>query len=196
MLGQMVNVTTCPRCRGEGRIVETPCPTCRGEGRTERRRTLRVNIPAGIDEGHQIRLSNEGEAGLRGGPPGSLYVAVHVAPHPSLRREGTELVFEARVGLAQAALGTRIEVPTVEGAEEVEIRAGTQPGTEIRLRGRGVPHLRRPGTRGDLHVVVDVAVPTKLSRAERDALQAYALAADEPISDGATLLGRVRDKLA
>jgi molecular chaperone DnaJ len=196
MLGQMVNVTTCPRCRGEGRIVETPCPTCRGEGRTERRRTLRVNIPAGIDEGHQIRLSNEGEAGLRGGPPGSLYVAVHVAPHPSLRREGTELVFEARVGLAQAALGTRIEVPTVEGEEEVEIRAGIQPGTEIKLRGRGVPHLRRPGSRGDLHVIVDVAVPTKLSRAEREALQAYAAAADEPVSDGATLLGRVRDKLA
>jgi molecular chaperone DnaJ len=196
MLGQMVNVTTCPRCRGEGRIVETPCPTCRGEGRTERRRTLRVNIPAGIDEGHQIRLSNEGEAGLRGGPPGSLYVAVHVAPHPSLRREGTELVFEARVGLAQAALGTRIEAPTVEGEEEVEIRAGIQPGTEIKLRGRGVPHLRRPGSRGDLHVIVDVAVPTKLSRAEREALQAYAAAADEPVSDGATLLGRVRDKLA
>jgi molecular chaperone DnaJ len=196
MLGQMVNITTCPRCRGEGRIVETPCETCRGEGRMERHRTLRVNIPAGIDEGHQIRLSNEGEAGLRGGPPGSLYVAVHVAAHPSLRREGTELVFEARVGLAQAALGTRIEVPTVEGTEDVEIRAGTQPGTEIRLRGRGVPHLRRPGTRGDLHVVVDVAVPTKLSRTEREALQAYALAADEPITDGHTLLGRVRDKLA
>jgi len=196
MLGQMVNVTTCPRCHGEGKIVETPCETCRGEGRTERRRTIRVAIPAGIDEGHQIRLSNEGEAGPRGGPPGSLYVAVHVAPHPSLRREGTELVFEARIGLAQAALGTRIEVPTVEGTEEVEIRAGTQPGTEVRLRGRGVPHLRRPGSRGDLHVVVDVAVPTKLSRTEREALQAYARAADEPVADGAGLFDRVRDKLA
>jgi molecular chaperone DnaJ len=196
MLGQMVNVTACPRCRGEGKIVETPCETCKGEGRTERRRSLRVTIPAGIDEGHQIRLSNEGEAGPRGGPPGSLYVAVHVAPHPDLRREGTELVYEARVGLAQAALGTRIAVPTVEGEEEVEIRAGTQPGTEIRLRGKGVPHLRRPGQRGDLHVVVDVAVPTKLSRAEREALLAYARAADEPISDGVGLLDRVRDKLA
>jgi molecular chaperone DnaJ len=196
MLGQMINVTACPKCRGEGRIVETPCETCKGEGRTERRRSLRVSIPAGIDEGHQIRLSNEGEAGLRGGPPGSLYVAVHVAPHPALRREGTELVFEARIGLAQAALGTRIEVPTVEGHEEVEIKAGTQPGTEIRLRGKGVPHLRRGGSRGDLHVVVDIAVPTRLTRAERDALEAYARAADEPISDGTTLLERVRDKLA
>ncbi|MBI3751172.1 MAG: molecular chaperone DnaJ [Chloroflexi bacterium] len=196
MLGQMVNVTACPRCRGEGRIVETPCETCRGEGRTERRRTLRVSIPAGIDEGHQIRLSNEGEAGLRGGPPGSLYVAVHVTAHPSLKRDGTELVYEARIGLAQAALGTRIEVPTVEGHEEVEIRAGTQPGTEIRLRGKGVPHLRRPGSRGDLHVVVDIAVPTRLSRDEREALQAYARAADEPVSEGGGLLERVKDKLA
>jgi molecular chaperone DnaJ len=196
MLGQMVNVTACPRCRGEGRIVETPCETCHGEGRTEQKRNLRVAIPAGIDEGHQIRLSNEGEAGLRGGPPGSLYVAVHVTPHPSLKREGTELVYDARIGLAQAALGTRIEVPTVEGAEEVEIRAGTQPGTEVRLRGRGAPHLRRPSTRGDLHVVIDIAVPTKLSRVEREALQAYARAADEPVSDEVNLFDRVRDKLA
>jgi molecular chaperone DnaJ len=196
MLGQMVNVSACPRCRGEGRIVETPCETCKGEGRTERRRTLRIQIPAGIDEGHQIRLSNEGEAGLRGGPPGSLYVAVHVAPHATLRRDGTELVYEARIGLAQAALGTRIEVPTVEGSEDVEIRAGTQPGTEIRLRGKGVPHLRRPGSRGDLHVVVDVVVPTRLSKTEREALQAYARAADEPIAEGAGLFDRVKDKLA
>jgi molecular chaperone DnaJ len=196
MLGQMVNVTTCPRCRGEGRIVETPCETCRGDGRTERRRTLRVTIPPGIDEGHQIRLSNEGEAGPRSGPPGSLYVAVHVAPHAQLRRDGTELIYDARIGLAQAALGTRIIVPTVDGQEEVEIRPGTQPGTEVRLRGRGVPHLRRAGSRGDLHVLVDVVVPTRLSRAEREALQAYARAADEPVSDGATLLERVRDKLA
>jgi len=195
MLGQMVNVTPCPRCRGEGRIVETPCETCRGEGRVERHRSLRVTVPAGIDEGHQIRLSGEGETGPRGGPAGSLYVAVHVAPHPQLRREGTELVYEARVGLAQAALGTRIEVPTVEGHEEVEVKAGTQPGTEIRLRGRGAPHLRRPGARGDLHVIVDVAVPTRLSKVEREALLAYARAADEPVADGTTLLERVRDKL-
>jgi molecular chaperone DnaJ len=196
MLGQMVNVTTCPRCRGDGKIVETPCETCRGEGRTERLRTLRVTIPPGIDEGHQIRLSNEGEVGPRGGPAGSLYVAVHVGSHPELKREGTELVFEASIGLAQAALGTRIQVPTVEGEEEVEIKPGTQPGTEIRLRGRGVPHLRRSGVRGDLHIIVDVAVPTRLSKAQRDALHAYAEATDEPVAEGPTLLGRVRDKLA
>jgi molecular chaperone DnaJ len=195
MLGQMINVTTCPRCKGDGRIVETPCETCRGEGRVERTRTLQVTIPMGIDEGHQIRLSNEGESGPRGGPPGSLYVAVHVAPHPALKREGTELIFEASVGLAQAALGTTIVVPTVEGDEIVEIKAGTQPGTEIRLRGKGVPYLRRSGQRGDLHILVDVEVPNRLSRAQRDALEAYAKASGEIVSEGG-LLDKVRDKLA
>ncbi len=185
MLGQMVNVAPCPRCRGEGRIVEAACETCRGEGRTERRRTLRVAIPAGIDEGHQIRLTNEGEVGPRGGAPGSLYVAVHVAAHPSLTREGTELYHEADLSIAQAALGTKIEVPTVEGEPaEVEIKPGTQPGTEIRLRGRGVPHLRRQASRGDLHVIVNVAVPTKLSKRQRELLEAYAKESGENVSAG------------
>jgi molecular chaperone DnaJ len=194
MLGQMINVTTCPRCRGDGKIVETPCDTCRGEGRVERRRTLQVTIPAGIDEGHQIRIANEGEAGPRSGPAGSLYVAVHVAPHPALKREGTELIFEASVGIAQAALGTTILVPTVEGEEAVEVKAGTQPGTEIRLRGRGVPYLRRAGQRGDLHVLVDIAVPHRLSRAQREALEAYADASDEIVSAQSGLFDRVIGK--
>jgi len=195
MLGQMVNVTACPRCHGDGKIVETPCETCHGDGRTERKRTIRVSIPAGIDEGHQIRLSNEGEVGPRGGPAGSLYVAVHVASHPTLKRDGTELYYEAAVGIAQAALGTRILVPTVEGEEDVEVKPGTQPGTEIRLRGRGVPHLRRGGARGDLHVIVDIEVPTRLSKAEREALKAYADAAGEIVADGNGILDRVRDAL-
>jgi len=195
MLGQMVNVTACPQCHGDGKIVESPCETCRGDGRTERRRTLRVSIPAGIDEGHQIRLSNEGEVGPRGGPAGSLYVAVHVTPHSALKRDGTELYFEASVGIAQAALGTRILVPTVEGEEDVEVKAGMQPGTEIRLRGRGVPHLRRPSVRGDLHVIVDVTVPTRLSRVEREALKTYADAAGEIVAEGGGILDKVRDAL-
>ena len=184
MLGQMVNVSACPRCAGEGKILETPCETCKGDGRTERVRTLRVSIPAGIDEGHQIRLSNEGEVGPRGGQPGSLYVAVHVQPHPSLTREGTELYYDAPISIAQAALGTRITIPTVEGTEEVEIKPGTQPNTEIRLRGKGVPHLRRTGQRGDLHVMVDVTVPTKLSKKARELLAAYAEEAGEPVAHG------------
>jgi molecular chaperone DnaJ len=192
MLGQMVNVSTCPRCQGDGRIVETPCETCHGDGRTEQRRTLRVTIPPGIDEGHQIRLSNEGEAGPRGGPAGSLYVAVHVEEHATLRREGTELVHEADVSIAQAALGTRIAVPTVDGEEEVEIKPGTQPGTEIRLRGKGAPHLRRASSRGDLHVFVNVVVPTKLSKRQRDLLEQLAREGGETVGTN----GRgIREKL-
>jgi molecular chaperone DnaJ len=196
MLGQMVNVTTCPRCRGEGRIVETPCETCKGEGRTERRRTLRVTIPPGIDEGHQIRLSSEGEVGPRGGPPGSLYVAIHVTPHPALRREGTELIYEADVSIAQAALGTRLTIPTVDADEEVEVKAGTQPGTEIRLRGKGVPHLRRSGSRGDLHVFVNVVVPSKLSKRQRELLEELAHEGKESVSEnGAGIVEKIRDAL-
>jgi molecular chaperone DnaJ len=195
MLGQMVNVSTCPRCRGEGRIIETPCETCHGDGRTERRRTLRVSVPPGMDDGHQIRLSNEGEVGPRGGPAGSLYVAVHIAPHPALRREGTELYHELTVSIAQAALGTRVRIPTIDGDEELEIKPGTQPGTELRLRGRGVPHLRRTGTRGDLHVLVDVAVPTKLSKKQRELLEAYATDAGESVGTTGGLRDKLRDAL-
>ena len=141
--GQRLDVPALP---GRGQADRRArAPPASGDGRTERKRTLRVTIPPGIDEGHQIRLSNEGEVGPRGGPAGSLYVAVHVAPHPTLRREGTELFYDADVSIAQAALGHDVTVPTVDGEEEVEIKAGTQPGTEIRLRGRGVPHLRRSG---------------------------------------------------
>jgi molecular chaperone DnaJ len=196
MLGQMVNVTACPKCHGEGKLVTEPCETCHGEGRTERQRTLRVSIPAGIDEGHQIRLSNEGEVGVRGGPAGSLYVAVHVTPHPELRREGTELYYEADVSIAQAALGTTIAVPTVDGDEQVDVRAGTQPGTEIRLRGRGVPHLRRTGSKGDLHVFVNVVVPAKLSKRQRELLAEYAEEAGETVAGPhGGILDKVRDAL-
>ena len=195
MLGQMVNVTACPRCIGEGRIIEERCETCRGDGRTQRRRTVRVTIPPGIDEGHQIRLTGEGEVGPRGGPPGSLYVAVHVTPHPKLRREGTELYHEASISIAQAALGTRIVVPTVGGDEEIEIKPGTQPDTEIRLRGRGVPHVRRSGSRGDLHVLVDVVVPSKLSKKQRELLERLAAESGESVTPHGGFVDKVRDAL-
>ena len=196
MLGQMVNVSACPRCHGEGTIIETPCETCKGEGRVEKKRKLLVTIPPGIDDGHQIRLSNEGEAGPRGGPKGSLYVAVSVLEHSELKREGTELWYELEVSIAQAALGTKVMVPTIEGDEEVEVKPGTQPGTEIKLRARGVPNLRRPQTRGDLHVLVDVAVPTKLSKKQRELLEQFAHESGEEVTPGGGgILHRVRDAL-
>jgi molecular chaperone DnaJ len=197
MLGQMVNVVTCPRCRGEGKVVETPCETCGGDGRQRRSKRLRIAVPAGIDDGHQIRLSGEGEAGPRGGPPGSLYVAVHVAAHPHLRREGTELYHDLDLSISQAALGATVRVPTADGEEDLEIKPGTQPGTEIRLRGRGVPHLRRAGSRGDLHVLVNVQIPTRLSKQQREALEAYSAASGETDVGGSRggVLDRIKDAL-
>jgi molecular chaperone DnaJ len=196
MLGQMVNVTACTRCNGDGRVVDSPCTACRGEGRAQRHKKIRVTIPAGIDEGHQIRLSGEGEVGPRSGPAGSLYVAVHVTPHISLRREGTEIYHELQVSIAQASLGTRVRIPTIEGEEDLEIRAGIQPGTEIRLRGRGVPQVRRPGTRGDLHVTVHVNVPTKLTKRQRELLEALAAESGESVaSSSGGIFDRMKDAI-
>ena len=145
MLGQMVNVSACPRCQGEGKIIEIAVRDVQGRRPHRAATDAPRHDPAGIDEGHQIRLSNEGEAGPRAARPGSLYVAVHVAPHPSLKRDGTELYYEAEVSIAQAALGTRIMVPDRRRRRGGRDQAGTQPETEIRLRGKGVPHLRRAG---------------------------------------------------
>ena len=175
VLGQIVNVVACDRCRGTGKIVETPCHTCRGDGRVERKRTLRVSVPAGIDDSHQIRLSGEGEAAPRGGVPGNLYVVIHVTPHPQLRRRDAELYFDLPISITQAALGARMTIPTADGEDEIEIRPGTQSGSEIRLRGKGVPHLRRAGSRGDLHVMVEVRVPSKLSARQRELLEQLAV---------------------
>ena len=170
ILGQMVNISACPRCGGEGKVVATPCHTCHGEGRVREERKLTVNVPAGIDSGQRIALEGQGEAGPRGGPPGDLYVAITVREHPQLLRRGTELYHELPVTFPQAALGASLSVPTVEGTETVEIPAGTQSGTQVRLRGKGVPRLRGTG-RGDLHVIVTVVVPPKPSKKERELLR-------------------------
>ena len=154
-------------------------------------------IPAGIDEGHQIRLSGEGEIGPRGGPAGSLYVAVHIQPHPVLKRDGTELFMEHEISIVQAALGTTVTIPTVSGDESLEIKPGTQPGAEIRLRGKGVPHIRRSNQRGDLHVFIKVTVPTKLSKKQRELLEGYAAEVGEAVGTGAGgILDRVKDALS
>jgi molecular chaperone DnaJ len=169
ILGQMVNITACPRCNGEGRVVGTPCHTCRGDGRIREDRRLEVSIPAGIESGQRVALEGQGEAGPRSGPPGDLFVLVTVRDDPDLVRRGSELWTEVPVTFAQAALGGQVTVRTVEGSEPVDVPAGTQSGQEIRLRGRGMPRLRGSG-RGDLHVIVTVVVPAKLSKREKDLL--------------------------
>ena len=194
ILGQMVNITACPRCGGEGRIVSTPCATCRGDGRVREQRTLKVEVPAGIESGQRIAIEGQGEAGPRGGPPGDLYVAVTVREHAQLLRRGTELFYELPVTFPQAALGATIEIPTVEGTEPMEIPAGTQSGSELRLRGRGVPRLRGVG-RGDLHVIVTVVVPPKPSKRERELLRELGEVSSPPVlpKGGPSLVGRLRD---
>lgn len=190
LLGQMVNVTPCGRCRGAGTIVDNPCETCHGKGRLEKKRTLRVKVPPGIDDGHQIRLSGEGEAAPQGGVPGNLYVVTHVEEHDVLKRDGTELYERLKLSITQAALGAQMPIVTPDGQEMVEIKPGTQSGTEIRRRGKGVPHLRRPGFRGDLHVLVEVEVPTRLTDRQRELLEELAHASGE-ISDEASVVGEV-----
>jgi molecular chaperone DnaJ len=194
ILGQMVNITACPRCGGEGRILAVPCQHCSGDGRVRQERRLVVTVPAGIDSGQRIALEGEGEAGPRGGPSGDLYVAVAVREHAELIRRGTELFYELPVTFPQAALGASLAVPTVEGSEAVEVPAGTQSGTEIRLRGRGVPRLRGAG-RGDLHVIVTVVVPPKPSKAERDLLKQLGEVSGPAVlpKGGPGLIDRLRD---
>lgn len=173
-LGSIVNVTDCPRCQGRGQIIENPCPTCQGSGRERKRRKLTVSVPPGVDEGLQIRLSGEGEPGERGGPPGNLYVVITVEPHEIFQRDGHDIILDMSINMVQAALGDTISVPTVDGEEDVEIKAGTQPGMIMKMRGKGVPKLRRDGTtagRGDQIIRLTVDIPTKLSDRQRELLR-------------------------
>jgi len=168
--GQVVTTSACPTCGGAGQILRSPCTECRGQGRTQTTRRLTVKIPAGVDTGSQIRLSGEGEAGMRGGPPGDLYVVLRVKPHAQLSRHEQDVVFELRVNMIQAALGDRIEIPTLEGAVEIAIPAGTQHGQSFRLQGRGMPDVRG-GRRGDQYVVIQVVIPKHLDPEQKSLLR-------------------------
>jgi molecular chaperone DnaJ len=171
ILGSFVSVTTCPSCQGEGETIPIPCKNCNGRGHVYATRTLSVTIPAGVDHGTQVRLAGEGEIGERGGPRGNLYVVLSVEPHPVFQRRGNDVLVELQVNVAQAALGAKVKVPTLEeGDEEISIPTGTQSGKVIRLRNKGIPHLRRDG-RGDQLVLVRVATPTKLTQEQKDLLR-------------------------
>jgi molecular chaperone DnaJ len=171
--GQMVRTVVCDTCGGEGRIPRDPCETCRGEGMVVEKRRVQVDVPAGIADGQRIRLSGRGHAGERGGPNGDLYVVVRVREDERFLRDGSDLVTVVDVPAPLAALGTTIEVPTLDGPIPVEVKAGTQPGEEIRLGGRGMPPLQR-GRTGDLRVIVNVTVPRRLTREQRDLLEKLA----------------------
>ncbi len=168
-LGSFVQVTTCPRCQGEREVVTTPSTECRGRKVVQVERTISVKIPAGVDDGTRIRLAGEGEPGVRGGPPGNLYVVLRVKSHDYFRRQETNILLQLDINVAQAALGDVLMVPTLDGDEELAIPAGTQTGEVFKLRGKGVPHLRRNG-RGDQLVMIHVLTPTKLSKYQKDLL--------------------------
>lgn len=162
----------CPRCRGNGTIVEKPCKHCRGSGRERATKRYAVKIPAGAKSGTRVRLKGKGEAGHNGGPPGDLFVVVEVEPSPLYERRGSDLVLDVPVTYAEAALGAAVEIPTPEGPVSLKVPGGTESGKLLRVKGRGAPHLKGSG-RGDLLARVNVTVPKKLTKAEREALEGY-----------------------
>ena len=179
LFGQFVNVTACDQCRGEGRVVPTPCGQCRGVGRTKMFRKIAVQIPAGVEDGTQVRLTREGDAGTRGGAPGNLYVTVKVQRHEYFSRDGDEVVLEYSVNFAQAAIGDEVEVPTIDGIVMLKVPSGIQTGTALRLKGRGAYRLRGGG-RGDQIVNVNVRTPDSLNKGEEELFRQLTLTLDRP----------------
>ena len=170
---RFVTITSCARCLGQGTFIESPCPTCNGSGVEFLPHQVKVQIPAGIDDGMMLRLLGQGEAGPHGGEPGNLLIRVLVRPHPFLKRDGDDLYTEAAIDFASAALGNKIEVPCLGGEKiKVTIPPGTQSGTSLRLRGKGMPRLHANG-KGNLYVVVEVRTPTDLTPRQRELLKQF-----------------------
>lgn len=182
MFGNMMTATTCPRCGGAGQEITTPCPRCSGRGRVAEVETLTVQIPPGVDDGAQLRVSGRGHAGVRGAGAGDLYVAISVAPHEIFRRAGDDLGCEVTVPMTVAALGGTIEVPTLEGPEPVDVAPGTQSGHVERLRNKGMTRLNGRG-RGTLVALLKVETPTDLTEEERDLLERFAAARGEEVGE-------------
>ncbi len=179
IFGQFTQVSTCTMCRGEGHVITVPCSQCRATGTEIRDRKLVVTVPAGIESNTQIRLTGEGEPGMYGGPPGDLYVIVRVRNHKLFKRQGYDIVYVQHINIAQAALGLTLDVPTLQGDEEIEIPRGTQSGDVIRLRDKGIPHLRNKRTRGDQLVTVIVETPKSLTDEQRELLMQLAETFDD-----------------
>jgi molecular chaperone DnaJ len=184
LLGQMVTASPCQRCAGMGQVIATACATCRGEGRIIETVTYQVDVPGGVDTGATLRLNGRGAVGPRGGAQGDLYVHIRVAAHATLLREDNDLIHVLDVGIAQATLGAKFTIETLDSEEEITVSAGTQHGHEITLKGRGVPHLNSGGRRrGDLRVIVRVTVPTKLADTEEKLLREFAALRGDDVAE-------------
>jgi molecular chaperone DnaJ len=194
IFGQIVSSRTCSDCDASGEVPASPCTACRGRGRVEVSESVEIVVPAGVENGNTLRLDGRGEAGVRGGGNGDLYVHLAVRPHPVFVREGDHLLCSLTISFTVAALGADVPIETLDGEETVHVPAGTQPGTMIRVRGKGVPHLGGRG-RGDLGVQIDVDVPTKLRAEERGLLEKLAEVRGEHTADAKGILARIKDAL-
>ncbi len=168
----------CPYCQGQGQVVSDPCPTCQGVGKVRKRKSIQIHIPVGVDNGSRLRVGGEGEAGQRGGPPGDLYVILHVRPHEIFRREGNDVFCDVPVPFDVAVLGGTVAVPTIGGKGKLKIPAGTQNGAVLRLRGKGIPSLRGHG-RGDQHMKIQVEIPTRLNSKQKEKIKEFADLGDD-----------------
>ena len=177
IFGRFTNIATCPQCHGEGRIITETCPQCRGTGREKHQRGILVQIPAGIEDGSRVRLNGEGDVGTRGGPPGYLYLNVSVKAHEFFRRDGDDIFYELAINFTQAALGTEVKVPTLEGDTKLKLSAGSQTGKILRLKNKGIPHLRGRG-RGDQLVRLVVVTPESLNKKQRQLFEELAKTLD------------------
>ena len=171
--GSVVSARVCGKCQGRGTTIQNPCMQCNGSGRLQRIRRILIKVPPGVDDGAHLRIRGKGAGGVHGGPPGDLYVIVHVREHEIFERHGDEIICEVPITFPQASLGAEIEVPTLEGTAKIKIPSGTQNGTIFRLRGKGIPNMQKQ-TRGDQHVKVTVVVPKRIPEKARNFLLKYA----------------------
>lgn len=191
--GFMTLQTPCRNCRGQGKVIENPCRTCRGQGKVQKEDTIEVRIPAGIDTGNRMRIRGKGEDGHRGGPPGDLYLELIVDQPDAFERDGMNLHLRVPIDVVLAALGTKISIPTLAGDEEIDIPPGTQHGTRIPIRGAGLPDVNRNDRRGDIIAHIELQVPQKLSRSQREALETYAEEAELNFQTKHHLSDRIRN---
>lgn len=180
--GRIVNRRVCHHCNGSGKIIRDKCSTCHGAGKVKKQKKISVKIPAGVDDGQQLRVAGQGEPGVNGGPPGDLFVVFSIRGHEFFEREGDDIYCEMPITFSQAALGDEVEVPTLHGKVKLKVPAGTQTGTNFRLRGKGVPNVRGYG-QGDQHVVIRVITPTKLSEKQKELLRDFAEESGETVDE-------------
>ncbi|WP_314093863.1 DnaJ C-terminal domain-containing protein, partial [Selenomonas noxia] len=181
MFGSMMTSRTCSQCHGTGKIIKNPCGDCNGTGRKRITKTIKVNIPRGVDDGQRVRVSGGGEAGVRGGASGDLYVYIFIRPHKLFQRRGNDVLIEIPITFVQASLGDTVQVPTLDGAVDLKVPAGIQTGTVLRIKGKGIPNLRGSG-RGDEHVRVKVTTPQKLSAKQKELLKEFAALSGDAVN--------------